>query len=534
MIEIDASNYVFKNILSQYDENKILHSIAYFSKKHNSVECNYEIYDKELMIIVCAFEKWRSELEDSIYSVEMITNHKNLEYFMSTKQLSRHQARWSEFLSRFNYCIAYRLDKVDDKSNALTRCSEDLSKEKNTFDSWHQYQHQTILKTHVLDLDIVENLAFDIFNIKVMKLQSQIIILDSVQLHLFSVISASSQILALMNLEIEEFDVENIKSQLNQDILNLDEDSADIFTQTLWKQVEINDKFAAQIIEVLRNEARHHNKIFLVECEEHENHLYFQERKYVLNSDKLRLRIIQLTHDSVVDNHSERAKSYELISRVYWWSNIYKYVQRFVWNCHVCTRFKLSRQWTQEWLCSLSILERRWHDIFMNYVDSLSLSIFMNITYKYVLVFVDHLIKMRHLVLITSMKVEEAINYFYAYVWKHHDLLEFFMSDWDTQFIFDVWKHMCKMLKINAKLSMMYHSEIDDQIERVNAVMKHYLRVFVNYMQNDWAKWLSEVEFVVNNASSSITLASFFLINSSQNSRLDFKSSESLLENLTS
>ncbi len=68
-----------------------------------------------------------------------------------------------------------------------------------------------------------------------MKLQSQIIALDSVQLHLFSVISALLQILALMNLEIEEFNIEDVKSQLNQDILNLDEDSADIFTQTLWK-----------------------------------------------------------------------------------------------------------------------------------------------------------------------------------------------------------------------------------------------------------------------------------------------------------
>jgi len=66
-----------------------------------------------------------------------------------------------------------------------------------------------------------------------MKLQSQIIILDSVQLHLFSVILASSQILTFMNLEIEEFNVENVKSQLNQDILNLDEDFADILTQTL-------------------------------------------------------------------------------------------------------------------------------------------------------------------------------------------------------------------------------------------------------------------------------------------------------------
>jgi len=89
------------------------------------------------------------------------------------------------------------------------------------------------LKTHVLDLNIVENLVFNVFDIKVMKLQSQIITLDSVQLHLFSVISAFSQILAFMNLKIEEFDVENVESQLDQDTLNLDENSADILTQTL-------------------------------------------------------------------------------------------------------------------------------------------------------------------------------------------------------------------------------------------------------------------------------------------------------------
>ncbi len=169
----------------------------------------------------------------------------------------------------------------------------------------------------------------------------------------------------------------------------------------------------------------------------------------------------------------------------------------------------------------------------MNYVNSLSLNIFMSITYKYVLIFIDYFIKMRYLVLITFIKVEEAINCFYAYVWKHHDLLEFFMSDWDTQFIFDVWKHMCKMLKIDVKLLTTYHSEINDQIEKVNVIMKHYLWVFVNYMQNDWAKWLSEVKFVINNTSSLITLTSLFLINSSQNSRLNFKFSESLLKNLT-
>jgi len=215
VIKINALNYVFKNILSQYDENEILHSVTYFSKKHNSVECNYKIYDKELIIIVCTFKKWWSELEDSIYFVEMITNHKSLEYFMLIKQLSHHQAHWSEFLSKFNYHITYHFNKINDKLNALTRYSENLFKKKNTFNSWYQYQHQIILKTHVLDFNIVENLTLDIFNIKIMKLQSQIITLNSVQLHLFSIISAFLQILTFMNLEIEEFDIENIKFQLN-------------------------------------------------------------------------------------------------------------------------------------------------------------------------------------------------------------------------------------------------------------------------------------------------------------------------------
>ncbi len=66
-----------------------------------------------------------------------------------------------------------------------------------------------------------------------MKLQSQIIALNSVQLHLSLIISALLQILTLMNLEIKEFNVEDVVSQLNQNTLNLNEDFADTFTQTL-------------------------------------------------------------------------------------------------------------------------------------------------------------------------------------------------------------------------------------------------------------------------------------------------------------
>ena len=48
---------------------------------------------------------------------------------MTTKMLNRRQARWSEFLSRYNFRIIYRPRKQGEKPDALTRRLEDLPKE---------------------------------------------------------------------------------------------------------------------------------------------------------------------------------------------------------------------------------------------------------------------------------------------------------------------------------------------------------------------------------------------------------------------
>ena len=57
VVKTDTSDYVSGGILSQYDKNNVHHPIDYFFKKHNSAECNYEIYNKELMAIVCMFKE---------------------------------------------------------------------------------------------------------------------------------------------------------------------------------------------------------------------------------------------------------------------------------------------------------------------------------------------------------------------------------------------------------------------------------------------------------------------------------------------
>ena len=123
----------------------------------------------------------------------------------------------------------------------------------------------------------------------------------------------------------------------------------------------------------------------------------------------------------------------------------------------------------------------------MDYVGPLLVSTFMGVAYRYILVFVDRLIKMRHLVPTTSMKVEEAANAFYQNVWKLHGLSNILVSDWGSQFVSDFRQLLCKRLRIDARLSTEYHSETDGQIERANAIVEHYLRGYVNYMMNDWA-----------------------------------------------
>jgi len=56
------------------------------------VELNYEIYDKELLAIFEAFQQWCNYLEGSAHVVLMLSDHKNLEYFTTTKQLMHHQS----------------------------------------------------------------------------------------------------------------------------------------------------------------------------------------------------------------------------------------------------------------------------------------------------------------------------------------------------------------------------------------------------------------------------------------------------------
>jgi hypothetical protein len=121
-IEADSSDFATGAVLSQLStEDGKWHPVAYYSKSLSEMERNYEIHDKEMLAIIRALDEWQHFLEGATHKVEIWTDHKNLEYFMSAKKLNRRQARWSLTLARFDFVMHHRPGKSMGKSDALSR-----------------------------------------------------------------------------------------------------------------------------------------------------------------------------------------------------------------------------------------------------------------------------------------------------------------------------------------------------------------------------------------------------------------------------
>lgn len=455
-IECDSSDYVNAGCLSQPDEDGILHPVAFFSKRLTPTECNYDIYDKELMAIVRSFEEWRAELEGTGVPVEVISDHKNLQHFMTTKRLSRRQARWSEFLSRFNFKLVYRPGAQGGKPDALTRRSSDLPQDDQ--DERYQHQNQVVLKPHNLSPGM-------------------------------------------------------IPVTLNQNTLSRENEGAQKSLDELLPIAYDKDPIPSKILEAIRKQRRQlprklaRLRIPFSACSERDGRLYVGERLFIPDHEDLRPQLLRSCHDDVAAGHPGRAKTYELLSRHYYWPKMRQDIRRYIRNCYTCSRSKASRLPYQGLLQPLDTPMRKWEDIAVDFIVDLPRSR-NETTGQYcrnIMVVTDRLSKQRHFIGCGSIEAKFTARLFLHHIWKHHGLPKTIVSDRGTQFTSRLWQRLCQRLGISTKLSTAYHPETDGQSENSNQILEQYLRAYVNYTQDDWVNWLPLAEFAANNHESATT-----------------------------
>ena len=131
-METDVSDYVLAAILSIVNKDNEVHSVTFHSCTFTIAELNCDTHNKELLAIFKAFKIWQYYLEGLAYPINVIMDHKNLEYFSTTKILTQRQVQWSKYLSQFNLIIRFCPGHLSTKQDALTRQWDIYPKEENT------------------------------------------------------------------------------------------------------------------------------------------------------------------------------------------------------------------------------------------------------------------------------------------------------------------------------------------------------------------------------------------------------------------
>lgn len=289
---------------------------------------------------------------------------------MTTKQLSRRQVRWSEFLSQFDFIIKSVPGKQNGKLDSLTRRSQDLPDSNS--DPRIQFQHQAVFKPYNLDPNITD-IEEEPTPKPVIEATKEEDTPHPDQLFQYSVTPPTPSLSATTPLPV------NVTTSLpvgtNTPPMDLSPEFSELFANTSWDQEvllhpAIVDTQEEETIshklttffelgyesdpwwhrvrdELTKPEGIPHLKdISLSECSITDNRLYFRGRLYVpslsqttatatatTNPTNLRTFIIQLAHDSVESGHPGRAKLYELIQRSYFWPRLSSDVRQFTRNC---------------------------------------------------------------------------------------------------------------------------------------------------------------------------------------------------------
>ena len=474
MVEADSSGWATGGVLSQYVDG-VLRPCAYFSRKNLPAECNYEIHDKELLAIINCLKEWEPELMSTAHFV-IITDHKNLRYFMQLRRLNERQMRWSDLLSRYNFNLRYRPGKLALTPDALSRRDQDMPI--NADDERLKGREKCLFSPEMFKVE-----------------KSQ----DAVRV---STVQHAPYLKASLT---------TTKSAPN----NRDQETQQTMTlEDQWHEAEQQDEKIPVLKHAVREgfprfpkELRLH--ISIGECElDGENKLLFRKRRWVPDNEALRTRLMQEAHDTTIAGHPGHNTLYGILARTLFWPNMSADVKRLVRNCDKCGANTIWRDRRQGLLRPLPIPERKWREISIDFIEKLPISKGC----MYAMVVVDRLTKGMVLVPCTDITTETVVYKLLSHVIAYHGIPSAITSDRGTQFVNEMWEQLCRLLGIHQRLSTAYHPQTDGQTERTNATVEAYIRKFCNYAQDDWALLLPMAQLAISNHDSASTgMSPFFL-----------------------
>ncbi len=251
--------------------------------------------------------------------------------------------------------------------------------------------------------------------------------------------------------------------------------------------------------------------------------LHYHDLLYV--PKVIRSELISRHYDNLLAGHFGIEKTRKLIARKYYWLTLQQDVEAYVKGCDVCLASKAVRHKPYGDLQSLPVPTHRWKDLSMDFVTGLPISAdWKGDSYNSILVIVDRLTKMVHYEPVkVTIDIARLTKVIIDVVMRHHEVPKSIVTDRGSFFTSKFWSSLCYFLEIKRKLSTLFHSPTDSQTKRQNSTMEAYLRAFVNWEQDDWARLLPMGEFAYNNAKNASTGHTLFELNCGYHLRVSFE-----------
>ena len=238
---------------------------------------------------------------------------------------------------------------------------------------------------------------------------------------------------------------------------------------------------------------------------------YYTYQGRIVVPGTMRQEVIAQHHSTVVAGHFGWERTLNLVSRHFWWPQMREDVQKYVQTCASCQQSKAANHKPFGLLNPLEIPDSRWHTVTMDFIMDLPRSANGN---DAILVLVDKLTKYVHLVpTVKTCTSEDVARLFLTHVFQYHGFPRVIISDRDTRFTAELWRHFCKKLGIQPRFSTAFHPQTDGQTERTNRVLEEVLRHFIDGEHKNWEELLPLAAFAMNNAKSASTGETPFFLN---------------------
>lgn len=208
-----------------------------------------------------------------------------------------------------------------------------------------------------------------------------------------------------------------------------------------------------------------------------------------------RKAILYEFHDSPIGGHRGMNKTYEAIKDKYYWPNMKKEIEEYVKRCKSCQLNKLLKPKRKAPMVITTTAKRPFEKCAMDIVGPVVDSDQGN---KYILTFQDELSKFMVGIPMPNQEAETVAKQFVSEVILKYGTPSELLTDQGSNFLSELFKNVCKLLKIRKVQTTAFHPESNGGLERSHRVLAEYLRHYVQEDQRNWDLWVPYAMFVYN------------------------------------